>query len=106
MWGRATLVTLVSSTCMTVTIITDSVTVQRRVGEIVWASVMWYKASMRRLTIALTVVLAVLAVAPAASAEWFLAAYLGPATTSGSTRSLTAFDEEPTQDLNRRRAPW
>jgi hypothetical protein len=29
------LVTLVSSTCMTVTIITDSVTAQRRAGEIV-----------------------------------------------------------------------
>ena len=34
MWGSATLVTLVSSTCMTVTIITDSVMAQRRAGEI------------------------------------------------------------------------
>ena len=34
MWGRATLVTLVSRTCMTVTIITDIVMAQRRAGEI------------------------------------------------------------------------
>jgi len=33
------LVTLVSSTCMTVTIITDRVMAQRRVGEI-WESIM------------------------------------------------------------------
>jgi hypothetical protein len=39
MWGRATLVTLVSSTCMTVTIITDKVMAQRRAGEI-WESIM------------------------------------------------------------------
>src|SRR2546422_10573026 len=32
MWGRATLVTLVSRTCMTVTIITESVMAQRRAG--------------------------------------------------------------------------
>src|SRR5437899_5847898 len=34
MWGRATLVTLVSRTCMTVTIITESVMAHRRAGEI------------------------------------------------------------------------
>ena len=55
--------------------------------------------------IALTVVLAVLAVAPAASAEWFLDAYLGPAITSGSTLTFTVFDEEQTQDLNGRSSP-
>src|SRR2546426_12191261 len=34
MWGSATFVTLVSRTCMTVTIITESVMAQRRAGEI------------------------------------------------------------------------
>src|SRR5438094_7749657 len=34
MWGSATLVTLVSRTCMTVTIITENVMAQRRVGVI------------------------------------------------------------------------
>src|SRR5207245_3373927 len=34
MWGSATLVTLVSRTCMTVTIITENVIAQRRVGVI------------------------------------------------------------------------
>jgi hypothetical protein len=90
---------------MIVTIITDIVTAQRRAGEIVWASVMWYKASMRRLTIALTVVLAVVAVAPAASAEWFLDAYLGPAITTGSTLTFTVFDEEQKQNLSGRSSP-
>src|SRR2546425_6635229 len=40
MWGSATLVTLVSSTCMTVTIITESVMAHRRAGEIVCGSAM------------------------------------------------------------------
>ena len=34
MWGRATLVTLASSTCMTVTIITETVIAHRRAEEI------------------------------------------------------------------------
>ena len=34
MWGRATLVTLESKTCMTVTIITENVMAHRRAGEI------------------------------------------------------------------------
>jgi hypothetical protein len=34
MWGRATLVTLESRTCMTVTIITENVMAHRRAGEI------------------------------------------------------------------------
>ena len=105
MWGRATLVTLVSSTCMTVTIITDIVTAHRRAGEIVCASVMWYKPSMRRLTVPLVVVLAVLALAPAASAEWFLDAYLGPAITTGSTLNFTVFNQDQEQNLGGRSSP-
>src|SRR5215813_2459988 len=57
---------------MIVTIITDIVTAQRRAGEIVGASVMWNKAFMRRLAIALSVMVAIAGLAPAASAEWFL----------------------------------
>src|SRR5438874_3523498 len=105
MWGSATLVTLVSSTCMTVTIITDSVTAHRRPGEIVSASAMWYKASMRRLRCALGVVLAVLVLAPAASAEWFADAYLGPAVTTGSTLDFKVFEQKQTQEINGRSSP-
>jgi opacity protein-like surface antigen len=60
---------------------------------------------MRRLTVPLVVVLAILAFAPAASAEWFLDAYLGPAITSGSTLTFTVFDQEQKQDLSGRSSP-
>jgi len=49
---------------------------------------------MRRWCIALAAVLAVLAQVPAASAEWFADAYLGPAVTSSSTLTFTTFGEE------------
>src|SRR5207237_935957 len=106
MCGSATFVTLVSSTCMTVTIITDRVTAHRRAGEIVSASAMWYKASMRRLSLPLLLVLALLALAPTnASAEWFADAYLGPAVTTGSTLNFTVFGQEQKQDLKGRSSP-
>jgi opacity protein-like surface antigen len=60
---------------------------------------------MRRLTVPLVVVLAVLALAPAASAEWFLDAYLGPAITTGSTLSFTVFDQDQEQNLSGRSSP-
>jgi len=89
---------------MTVTIITDSVTAHRRAGEIVSESVMWYKASMRRLTLALAAVL-VLAVASEASAQWFVDAYLGAAITSDSKLEFTAFNEEQRQNVTGRSSP-
>jgi opacity protein-like surface antigen len=105
MCGKATLVTLVSSTCMTVTIITDSVTAHRRPAEIVCASAMWYKAFMRRLIGALSVVLVVLVLAPSASAEWFLDGYLGPAVTPGDTLTFKVFNQQFKQDLSGRSSP-
>jgi opacity protein-like surface antigen len=90
---------------MTVTIITDIVTAHRRAGEIVCASVMWYKASMRRLTVPLVVVLALLVLAPAASAEWFLEGYLGPAITTDGKLEFTAFGEEQRQNVSGRSSP-
>jgi len=105
MWGRATLVTLVSRTCMTVTIITDRVTAQRLAGEIVGASAMWYKASMRALSLSLALLVAVVAMPAVASAEWFADFYLGPAITSGSDLKFTLFGDEQTQTLNGRSSP-
>jgi opacity protein-like surface antigen len=60
---------------------------------------------MRRLSILLSVVLMVLVLAPAASAEWFADAYLGPAVTSGSTLTFTTSGEEHRQTLNGRSSP-
>ena len=60
---------------------------------------------MRRLSILLSVVLTVLVLVPAASAEWFADAYLGPAITSSSTLTFTTFGEEQKQSLNGRSSP-
>jgi opacity protein-like surface antigen len=60
---------------------------------------------MRRLSFPVSVVLAVLVLAPPASAEWFADAYLGPAVTTGSTLTFTVFDEEQKQDLKGRSSP-
>src|SRR5260370_36894603 len=60
---------------------------------------------MRRLGILLTVVLTVLVLAPAASAEWFADGYLGPALTSSSTLTFTTFGDERKQSLNGRSSP-
>src|SRR6266478_800153 len=60
---------------------------------------------MRRLSILLSVVLTVLVLAPAASAEWFADAYLGPAVTSSSTPTFTAFGQEQKQSLSGRSSP-
>jgi len=60
---------------------------------------------MRRLSILLSVVLTVLVLAPAASAEWFADAYLGPAVTSSSTLTFTAFGQEQKQSLSGRSSP-
>ena len=60
---------------------------------------------MRRLSILLSLVLAVLVLAPAASAEWFADAYLGPAVTSSSTLTFKTFGEEHKQSLNGRSSP-
>src|SRR5947208_15481456 len=60
---------------------------------------------MRRLSILLSVVLTVLVLAPAASAEWFADAYLGAAITSSSTLTFTTFGEEQKQSLNGRSSP-
>ena len=60
---------------------------------------------MRRLSILLSVVLTVLVLAPAASAEWFADAYLGPAVTSSSTLTFTTFGQEQKQSLNGRSSP-
>jgi hypothetical protein len=49
---------------------------------------------MRRLSLPLSVLLAVLVLAPPASAEWFADAYLGPAVTTSSKLTFTVFDEE------------
>ena len=49
--------------------------------------------------------LAVLAVAPAASAEWFLEGYLGPAITPSNTLTFDVFDEEQKQDVSGRSSP-
>src|SRR5438445_13267955 len=57
---------------------------------------------MRRWSIPLAVVLAVLALAPAASAEWFADAYLGPAVTSSGTLTFTTFGEERKEKLGGR----
>src|SRR5882724_1974478 len=60
---------------------------------------------MRRLSILLSVVLTVLVLAPAASAEWFADAYLGPAVTSSSTLTFKTFGQEQQQSLNGRSSP-
>jgi opacity protein-like surface antigen len=60
---------------------------------------------MRRLTLALAVVLTVLAVASEASAQWFLDAYLGPALTSDSKLEFTAFNEQQRQNVIGRSSP-
>src|SRR6267378_6053352 len=60
---------------------------------------------MRHLSIPFSVVLAVLVLAPAASAEWFADAYLGPAVTSSGTLTFTTFGEERKQDLRGRSSP-
>ena len=60
---------------------------------------------MRRLTLALAAVFAVLVVASEASAQWFLDAYLGPALTSDSKLEFTAFNEEQRQDVTGRSSP-
>ena len=60
---------------------------------------------MRRLSILLPVVLTVLGLAPAASAEWFADAYLGPAITSSSTLTFTTFGQEQKQTVNGRSSP-
>jgi opacity protein-like surface antigen len=63
---------------------------------------MWYKATMPRSSIPVAVVVAILALAPAASAEWFGDAYLGPALTTGSKLTFTTFGEERKQNLSGR----
>jgi len=60
---------------------------------------------MRRLSILPSVVLTVLVLAPAASAEWFADAYLGPAVTSSSTLTFKTFGQEQQQSLNGRSSP-
>src|SRR5947208_12313718 len=60
---------------------------------------------MRRLSTLLSVVLTAPALAPAASAEWFADAYLGPAITSSSTLTFTTFGEEQKQSLSGRSSP-
>jgi opacity protein-like surface antigen len=90
---------------MTVTIITESVTAHRRPGEIVAGSTMWYKASMRRLSVPLSVMLAVLLCAAPASAEWFLDAYLGPAVTQNDNLTFTLFNQEQTEHISGRSSP-
>jgi opacity protein-like surface antigen len=60
---------------------------------------------MRRLSILLSVVLTVLVLAAAASAEWFADGYLGPALTSSSTLTFTTFGQEQKQSLNGRSSP-
>jgi hypothetical protein len=60
---------------------------------------------MRRLSLPLSAVLAVLMLAPAASAEWFADAYLGPAVTTSSKLTFTTFDEERRQNLSGRSSP-
>jgi hypothetical protein len=60
---------------------------------------------MRRLGVPLSVLLALLILAPAASAEWFADAYIGAAVTSASTLSFTVFEREQEQDLKGRSSP-
>lgn len=61
---------------------------------------------MRRLTVPVSVVLAILVLAPAAaSAEWFLDGYIGAAITPGNTLTFTLFDEEQKQDIDGRSSP-
>lgn len=90
---------------MTVTIITDRVTAHRRAGEIVGASAMWYKASMRVMSLSLALLIVVLALPAVASAEWFADFYLGPAITGGSDLKFSVFGEEQTQTLDGRSSP-
>jgi opacity protein-like surface antigen len=60
---------------------------------------------MRRLAIPVSVVFAIVVLAPVASAEWFGDAYLGPAVTPSSTLTFTAFGEEQKQNLGGRSSP-
>ena len=61
---------------------------------------------MRRLAIPVSVVLALVVLAPAvASAQWFIDAYLGPAITSSSKLTFTVFNEEQKQNLGGRSSP-
>jgi opacity protein-like surface antigen len=59
---------------------------------------------MRRLTVLLSVMLAIVVLAPtAAPAEWFVDGYLGPAVTTSSKLSLSG--QEQKEDLNGRSSP-
>jgi opacity protein-like surface antigen len=60
---------------------------------------------MRRLTILLSALLGIAVLAPAASAEWFLDAYLGPALTSSTKLEFTEFGETQRQNVNGRSSP-
>jgi opacity protein-like surface antigen len=61
---------------------------------------------MRRLAVPVSVVLALVVLAPAvASAEWVLDAYLGPAVTTSSKLTFTVFGEEQKQNLGGRSSP-
>jgi opacity protein-like surface antigen len=60
---------------------------------------------MRRLVIPVAVVLAIVVLAPVASAEWFGDAYIGPAITTRSTLTFTEFGEGQSQDFDGRSSP-
>jgi len=61
---------------------------------------------MRGLTALLSVMLAIVVLAPAAaSAEWFVDAYLGPAVTTGSKLEFTLFNQEQKENLSGRSSP-
>ena len=61
---------------------------------------------MRRLTVLLSVMLAIVVLAPAgASAEWFVEGYLGPAITTGSKLEFTLFNNEQKENLSGRSSP-
>ena len=66
---------------------------------------MWYKASMRVVSLSLAVLVLIVALPAGASAEWFADFYLGPAITPGSDFKFTAFGEEQTQTLDGRSSP-
>ena len=61
---------------------------------------------MRRLAAPVSVVLAIVVLAPAAaSAQWFVDGYLGPAVTTSSKLTFTVFGEEQKQSLGGRSSP-
>ncbi|MGH2357223.1 MAG: outer membrane protein [Candidatus Limnocylindria bacterium] len=60
---------------------------------------------MRRSSVLLSIAVAVLAFAPAASAEWFLDGYIGAAVTQNDKITFTTFGTEETQDVTYSASP-